>query len=157
MRALDRHLYGAMRAICMVCLLLLFVIITVSVVNRFAGLMSMGWSDELIELLFAWLVFLGSACLWRDHAHFGVDLLPSLISSRWKRWLSLLTSLLGIVFLVLLVYHGANLLIEASDNSPVFAISKKYWYGVMPLAGSIMIGYSLRDIWMSLHGAPTTQ
>ena len=155
MGALDRCIYSAMRAICMVCLGLLFVIVTVSVVNRFTGLMSMGWSDEIIELLFAWLVFLGSACLWRDHSHFGVDLLPSMLHGRWKWLLTLLTSVLGIGFLVLLVYHGWNLLIEASDNSPVFAISKKYWYGVMPLAGSVMIGYSLRDIWVALRSGPT--
>jgi TRAP-type transport system small permease protein len=153
---IDRLLYAAMRFICMVCLLLLFVIVTVSVVNRFTGMMSMGWSDELIELLFAWLVFLGSACLWRDHAHFGVDLLPGLLHGRWKWLLTLLTSVLGIVFLVLLVYHGWNLLIDASDNSPVFAISKKYWYGVMPLAGSIMMAYSLRDIWVALREGPAT-
>lgn len=153
---IDRLVYAAMRWICMACLLALFVIVTVSVVNRFTGMMSMGWSDEIIELLFAWLVFLGSACLWRDHAHFGVDLLPGLLQGRWKRMLTLLTSVLGIMFLVLLVYHGWNLLVDASDNSPVFAISKKYWYGVMPLAGSIMIAYSLRDIWVALrHGTAT--
>ena len=156
MDALDRFIYGSMRAICMLCLGLLFLIVTVSVVNRFTGLMSMGWSDEIIELLFAWLVFLGSACLWRDHGHFGVDLLPSLIHGRWKWLLTLLTSVLGVVFLALLVYHGWNLLIDASDNSPVFAISKKYWYGVMPLAGTVMIGYSLRDIWKALRHGPST-
>ena len=154
--ALDRLVYTAMRFICIVCLMLLFVIVTVSVVNRFTGSMSMGWSDEIIELLFAWLVFLGSACLWRDHAHFGVDLLPGLLHGRWKRLLTLLASVLGIVFLVLLVYHGWNLLVDASDNSPVFAISKKYWYGVMPRAGSIMIAYALRDIWVVLRKEATT-
>ena len=95
------------------------------------------------------------ACLWRDHAHFGVIVLPSLLHGRWKWLLTLLTSVLGIVFLVLLVYHGWNLLIEASDNSPVFAISKKYWYGVIPLAGTIMIGYAPRDIRVALRSGPT--
>ena len=157
MGTLDRWVYGTVRAICMGCLLLLFAIVTLSVVNRFTGLMSMGWSDEIIELMFAWLVFLGSACLWRDHAHFCVDFLPTLLHGRWKRLLALLTSVLGIVFLVLLVYHGWNLLIDASDNSPVFAISKKYWYGVMPLAGAVMIGYSLRDIWVTLRTGPLVE
>lgn len=84
-------------------------------------------------------------------------LLGGLVMGRWKWLLALLTSVLGIVFLVLLVYHGWNLLIDASDNSPVFAISKRYWYGVMPLAGTIMIGYSLRDIWVALRTGPTTR
>jgi TRAP-type C4-dicarboxylate transport system permease small subunit len=154
MAALDRCLYAAMRMVCMACMVLLFLIVTMSVVNRFAGLVSMGWSDEIIELLFAWLVFLGSACLWRDRAHFGVDLLPGLLQGRWKWWLGLLTQVLGIAFLLLLVYHGWNLLGDASDNSPVFAISKRYWYGVMPLAGTVMIVYSLRDIWLALRDGP---
>ena len=82
MRKLDLALATVMRFVCIGCLVLIFLIVTVSVFNRFGGFMSMGWADEVIELLFAWLVFLGAACLWREHSHFCVDLLPQRLVDR---------------------------------------------------------------------------
>jgi TRAP-type C4-dicarboxylate transport system permease small subunit len=35
---------------------------------------------------------------------------------------------------------------SASETSPVFGVSRTYWYGVMPLTGAIMAGYSLARI-----------
>ena len=150
---IDRVLFAAMRAICITCLLLLFLIITASVVNRFANFMSMGWADEIIELLFAWLIFLGAACLWRDHSHFSVDILPRrLRGSRWGVLLEWVVSGLGALFLGMLIYYSLELVLTASDDSPVFSISKRYWYGVMPVAGSIMLAYTLRDLWALASG-----
>jgi TRAP-type C4-dicarboxylate transport system permease small subunit len=155
MKKFDLALAAALRAVCLACLVLLFLIITLSVLNRFGGFMSMGWADEVIELLFAWLVFLGAACLWREHSHFCVDMLPQrLAGSGWGRVLDVVLSLLSLLFLVALVGYSWELVDSASDDSPVFAISKKYWYGVMPYAGVIMIGYSLRDLWLAVSGRP---
>jgi len=154
-KRLDQGLAAAMRALCIVCLLLLFAIVALSVLNRFAGFTSMGWADELIELLFAWLLFIGAACLWRERAHFCVDLMPhTLRGTRRGRVLDVAICGASIVLLVVFVWQSWQLAATASDDSPVFALSKKYWYGVMPVAGAIMLGYSLRDLWAGLRGRP---
>lgn len=153
MRKFDLALAAVLRGLCIACLGLLFIIVLMSVLNRFGAFMSMGWADEIIELLFAWLVFLGAACLWRDNSHFCVDMLKVRLRGTLPgRVLDVALSVLGLVFLAVLVYHSWELVVSASDDSPVFAISKKYWYGVMPVAGVIMMGYSLRDIWLALTG-----
>lgn len=153
MKKFDLALAAVLRGLCIACLGLLFVIILMSVLNRFGAFMSMGWADEIIELLFAWLVFLGAACLWRDNSHFCVDMLKVRLTGTLPgRVLDVALSVLGLAFLAVLVYHSWELVVSASDDSPVFAISKKYWYGVMPVAGVIMMGYSLRDIWLALTG-----
>lgn len=153
MKKLDLGLAAVLRWLCIACLVLLFLIILMSVFNRFAAFMSMGWADEIIELLFAWLVFVGAACLWREKSHFCVDMLTVRLAGKPPgRVLDVVLSVLGMAFLSVLVYHSWELVVSASDDSPVFAISKKYWYGVMPVAGVIMMGYSLRDIWLALTG-----
>jgi TRAP-type C4-dicarboxylate transport system permease small subunit len=153
MKKLDLALAAVLRSVCITCLVLLFLIILMSVFNRFTAFLSMGWADEIIELLFAWLVFLGAACLWRDNSHFCVDMLKGRLTGTLPgRVLDVILSVLGLVFLAMLVYHSWELVVSASDDSPVFAISKKYWYGVMPVAGVIMMGYSLRDTWLALTG-----
>lgn len=155
MKRFDLALAALLRAVCMVCLVLLFLAITASIVNRVGGFMSMGWSDELIELLFAWLVFLGTASLWRDGAHFRIDLLERrLAGRRGGQVLALLLQLLSMAFIATLTWQAWQLAVTASDDSPVFAISKKYWYGVIPVAGVIMLGYSLRDAMATLRSRP---
>ncbi|NQW83031.1 MAG: TRAP transporter small permease subunit [Alcaligenaceae bacterium] len=158
MRRADLALAYTLRVLCMTCLVLLFMIILLSVVNRFAAFMSMGWSDEIIELLFAWLVFLGAASLWRENSHFCVDLLKvRLAGTRSGRTLDLFLILLGLLFLGTFVFYSWLLLSNASDDSPVFAISKQYWYGVMPASGVVMMIYSLRDLWLWLKGSAATK
>ena len=155
MKRLDALLAAALRGLCIACLLLLFGIVAVSVLNRFVGWVSMGWADELIELLFAWMLFIGAACLWRERAHFCVDLL----AQRWKgtRRGALLEILVGLACIALLgvfTWQSALLSLNASDDSPVFAVSKRYWYGVMPLAGALMLVHSLRDLVATLRAWP---
>ena len=36
--------------------------------------------------------------------------------------------------------------------SPILAWPKALWYMIMPIAGLIMIGYTLRDLWLFSHG-----
>lgn len=147
MKRFGGALSALLRGLCIACIVLLFLIITLSVINRLVGLTSMGWADELIELLFAWLVFLGAARLWGEGAHFRIDMLARrLAGTNAGRALEVSIALLGIAFIATLTWQMWQLVVTASDDSPVFAISKRYWYGVVPVAGVIMIGYSVRDI-----------
>jgi TRAP-type C4-dicarboxylate transport system permease small subunit len=41
---------------------------------------SFGWSDEIVELLFAWMVFLGTAIVWGRRQHIVVDLIPQMLA-----------------------------------------------------------------------------
>ena len=54
--SLDRTLGFIMRNICIVCLVFLLLLLTGNVFFRFVTIISMGWYDEIVELLFAWLV-----------------------------------------------------------------------------------------------------
>lgn len=43
---------------------------------------SMGWFDEIVEMLFAWLVFCASSLLCKNRDHFKVDLLQMHMQGR---------------------------------------------------------------------------
>ena len=36
---------------------------------------------------------------------------------------------------------------KATDRSPIFEYPKTLWYLSIPIAGVIMIGYTVRDLW----------
>jgi TRAP-type C4-dicarboxylate transport system permease small subunit len=120
---------------------------------RFVPIGSMGWADEVIEWAFAWMVFLGTAVLWRERTHFRVDLIPNwLAGSKAGRMLEIFLSLLSLVFFVVFTYQGGVLTMRTTDNSPILDLPKAAWYIVMPISGAAIIGYTVRDFWLYLHG-----
>ena len=62
--------------VCIAAFVVLIVLVTTLILIRFAPLFSLGWADEIVEMAFAWMTFLGAAALWRSRSHFRVDLLP---------------------------------------------------------------------------------
>lgn len=140
----DRAVAAVLKGISVTCLAALFTTITFVVVTRVFGLRSAGWTDELIELTFGWLLFPCAASLWRIRGHFAVDLLEQTIASPGvRRVLAITVEALCLVFLVVFVYEACVFVeASASERSPVFGASRIWWYGVMPIAGAIMAAYS---------------
>jgi len=151
--AAERLLAHAMQWGSMACLVALLMFLTAVVFVRFVPLASMGWSDEIVEFAFAWMVFLGTAALWRDRAHFRVELvLQWLAGSRAGHVLESTLELLALGFLLVFTYEGWLLTCTANDRTPIFELPKFLWYVVIPISGAIMIGYTLRDLWALLFG-----
>lgn len=149
---MDAALARAMRWVTMACLAALFFLLGGMVAVRFVPVTSLAWADEIIELIFAWLVFLGAAALWRDGSHFRVDLIPGwLAGSRAGRGLEILLSVLALGFFLLFTYESAVLTRAANDRSPTLELPKVLWYIILPMSGAIMTGYSLRHLWALLR------
>jgi TRAP-type C4-dicarboxylate transport system permease small subunit len=154
---IDAALARVLRWATMACLVALFFLLGGVVAVRFVPVTSLAWSDEIIELAFAWLVFLGTALLWRDRSHFRVDLIPNwLAGSRAGRVLEGLLGLLALGFLILFTYESWILTRAASDRSPSLELPRILWYIVMPISGLIMLAYTARDLWRHLR-APVPQ
>ena len=143
----DRIVGIALRGGSSFCISSLWIIVTAIVLLRFLPIFSMGWTDEIVELLFAWMVFIGAAELCRQRKHFIVDLIPNMIAgTRTGHVLGIVIQLLALAFLLVFTYEGALLAIQATDRSPVFEYPKTLWYMSIPISGIIMVGYTLRDL-----------
>ena len=130
------------------CLIGLLLLISAVVFVRFVPITSMGWTDEVIEFAFAWMVFLCSAGLWRQRSHFRVDVVTDwLRGSKAGQGLEIILTLISLVFLFVFTYEGYLLAMKATDRSPIFELPKTLWYLSMPIAGIIMFGYTLRNLW----------
>jgi TRAP-type C4-dicarboxylate transport system permease small subunit len=150
---IERGLAVAMRSVCILSFVVLLVLVTALILLRFLPMFSLGWADEIVEMAFAWMTFLGAAVLWRGRSHFRVDLIPSmLIGTRAGQFLEVILSLMALAFFLVFTYEGGVLTMRTVMPSPILALPKSLWYMIMPLAGLIMIGYTLRDIWLLCHG-----
>ena len=136
-----------MRGICIVCLVLLLLLLTGNVVFRFIVIISMGWYDEIVELLFAWLVFIGAAALWRDNSHFRVKWFYAKFENRPAgNIIGLVVELLCFFFLMVMTWQGLRITLLANDWTPILKFPKRLMYVDIPLAGSLMLIYSIRNI-----------
>ena len=129
------------------CFVGLLIIICAVVFVRFVPITSMGWTDEVIEFAFAWMVFLCAAGLWRQRTHFRVEVITDWLRGSKTGWvLEILLSIISLVFLLVFTYEGCLLAIKATDRSPIFEFPKTLWYLSLPIAGVIMFGYTIRLI-----------
>jgi TRAP-type C4-dicarboxylate transport system permease small subunit len=59
---------------------------------------------------------------------------------------------LVLLFVVIFFYYSLQLTERALDVTNVFAIPKKILYSCMPIAGAVMIVYSIRNIMVEMIG-----
>ena len=103
----DRALDAGMRWMSSICLVVLLAIVSLMVLIRFFPVVALGWEDEVVELAFAWMIFLGSAAVWRSHEHIVIDFIPqALAGSRAGRVLEMVVGVLVLAFLGVYTWYG---------------------------------------------------
>jgi TRAP-type C4-dicarboxylate transport system permease small subunit len=147
---------ASLRWLDIICLIVLLVLVTGGILVRFLPGFSLGWADEIIELAFAWMVFLGTALLWRDERHITVAFLPEMLAgTRAGRVLEGILALLLLTFLAIFIWQGWLLTVQAVGNrTPILALPKPAWYAVLPLSGIMMFAYTLRRCLRAIRPGP---
>ncbi len=134
-----------LEGIAMVSLALLFLLLIGNVTFRFFPVFSMGWFDEIVELCFAYLVFFGSAALWRKREHFKLDWIQRKFAGRPAGYVAqILIDLVSLGFFLVFFFYSLELTMRATDWTPIFKLPKRLLYGCMPVSGFIMTIYALK-------------
>lgn len=147
LQKLDQKLSSFLRWASVGSLIILFILITAGVFVRFVPISSMGWADEVIELAFAWMVFLGASFLWRRRAHFRVEVLPETLgSSKAGVFLQIILELISLFFFFLFTWEGWLLTLRSVDRSPILDLPRCLWFIIIPLTGALIIGFIVSDL-----------
>ena len=157
MRRLDHIIGQVLRAVPIACLAALFVLLFVNVVARTFQLAGFAWFDEIVQGLFAWMVFVGAAALWRDKGHFQVLWLEESLPPAPARALRILIALLGLCFICVMSWHGALLAQKARALTPILGLPTSLFYAAIPISGAVMIAYSLADLFRLLRRKDPSQ
>ena len=158
LQGVDRFVLRLLKAFTILCFILLTLLITANVFVRFVPVISLHWFDEIIELLYAYMIFYGAAALWitREHISVGDWMTGRLIKSQKAiRIYRLILECLVLVFVLIFLFYSLRLTNLALDVTNVFAIPKKVLYSCMPISGFVMMVYSLRDIAVKIAGIKT--
>ncbi len=144
----DKIVGSIFRSFSIGLLVILLLLLAANVSARLTGLFSLGWYDEVIELTFAWMVFISAAALWREHEHFRIDWLPNQLHYFPRKVHGIIVILINLTFLYFLFTQGLQLALKSRALTPVLDIPVFYSYLCIPVSAGIMGIYSLRDLFV---------
>ena len=154
-RWIDRIISQGLRILAITCFVFITILVSANVFVRFVPVASLHWFDEIIEMLYAYLVFYGAAALWITREHISVgDWLSGRIlkNERVRHLYGVIVESLVLCFVVIFFYYAMQLTERALDVTNVFAIPKKILYSCMPISGAVMVLYSIRNIMVEMVG-----
>jgi TRAP-type transport system small permease protein len=153
-KVIDKAILNTLKTIAIVSFFFLTILITANVFVRFVPVVSLHWFDEIIELLFAYMVFYGAAALWITNEHFSVGnwIESRIANAKLRHVYKMIIELLILVFAVIFFYYSLNLTIAARDVTNVFAIPKRVLYSCLPMSGIVMVIYTIRNIAIEIIG-----
>ncbi len=126
----------------------LVIMVGSGVLARYLLNYSLAWSDELAGLLFVWLTLLGSVAACRRRTHMVIGFLPRCFGPRGQRAIGLYVLTAILLFLGFMMGAGAVLTAATIvDRSPVLRYPVGLSYLSLPVAGSFMFAYTLREAW----------
>ncbi|MFH1981608.1 MAG: TRAP transporter small permease [Pseudomonadota bacterium] len=161
--ACDRILVTTLRSICVCCLSMLLLLLLGNVFVRYFPVAAFYWFDEVVEGLFAWMVFLGAAALWARNDHFRLEWINDKLKGKPAGHLiATAIEIISLFFIFIFFYNSLKLTMLARDWTPVFNVPRRYVYVCMPISGAIMVVYSIRNIlvetaafWKQRRGGPS--
>jgi TRAP-type transport system small permease protein len=152
--SIDRVLTAVLKWVTIALFTVIALIVTANILLRFVPVTSFHWMDEIVEMSFAALVFYGAAAVWMTKGNFSVgDWFAVVVrNTRARSAYQLLLELVTLAFAVVLFTCSWSLVLQAIEVTAVFQIPKKVLYSCMPIAGLIMVAYSLVHVARALLG-----
>ena len=106
------------------------------------------WSEELIQLTYVWVCYLGWAIATRKDSHIRITALMNALPKNGQKVLQILCHILVIAFSVLMVKYGIELLGVASRRTAVSMTWLNYAtvYAMGPVVNTVIIFYEIAGI-----------
>jgi TRAP-type C4-dicarboxylate transport system permease small subunit len=149
---LDRAVAASCRWSVIACFLGLFLLLSLGIVQRMVPQVKLSGYDELVELLFIWMTFIGSLALWREGTLYRVEAIDRLLGRRARQVLAIVTHLAMLALALVFAVMGREFMLAAGETAPFLQIDKIYWYAAIPVCGAVMCIYSVVALWRALRG-----
>lgn len=166
LQTLNTVLAKGANILAIVIMAIIVLALTASAVTRFISGTGYDWLIELPPALVPWLVFPLLGPLLRTGDHIQVDLVPALLSSKNKKILRLVTSVIAliasIVFLIagteaVSLFKGLGQMMELEIEIPIWTM-----YLAFPVGFAMLASFALEAILETIaeltgQGAPKSQ
>lgn len=157
LRLADRTVGALCKGGAIACLLGLFVLLGAAIVLRLLPLFTIQGYDEIVELLFIWLVMLTTLALWREGSLYRVVLFEDMLPLPMRRVLEVAIHVVMFGFALVLVVYGREFMEMSGETTPFLRLDKGWWYAAIPVTAALMAVYSLVWIWRAVRRGETLE
>ncbi len=141
---IEKIIFQLLLGLVSIGVVILLILIASQVISRYFGIKFLAPPDEIITLIYVWMLFIGSALLVRNADHIKVEMLDRFLQERprIKKGYDILVCLLIFIFLVVMV-QSSLVLYEHSGtrSSPMLQLPQRLWYLSLLVSGFLMIFY----------------
>ncbi len=141
------------------CTGILPVVVVVNVVARYTNWYHVIWAEDVVKVLFLWIVFLGGAIAVKYEAHVRMSMLSDRLVGRgragafWAHVIRLSPLAIGAILLIL----GVPIVeISMHRELPTLRITSAYFMTIVPISGALMIFYVVRGFLGNRRGPGTS-
>lgn len=114
------------------------------------------WQTEFVTYLLISATFIGSPYVLLTRGHVNVDLLPMYITHKWRFVLALFSSVLALIFCLVIAWTGYELWYEAWDKNwhsdSIWEVRLWIPYAAMPLGFALLSLQYVADILSLIRG-----
>jgi TRAP-type C4-dicarboxylate transport system permease small subunit len=129
----------------------LIITVALQVLARNVLGMSMGWTLDLAQLLFAWCIFLGAAIAVRRNAHYRVELIPEHLTGVLAA-LGLFAFVVSMIVVGVLLWSGWTMLeVTARRHNQALGISQAWFYAAIPCGAAASAVFLLERVSITLQ------
>lgn len=113
------------------------------------------WSEELIQLTYVWICYLGWTIAERKDSHIRITNVLNALPVKAQKWVQAFNHILCIVFSVLMVYYGIKLVGAGVKRTAVsFALNFGVVYAMGPICNLVIICYEIAGLIECLTKGP---
>jgi TRAP-type C4-dicarboxylate transport system permease small subunit len=143
-KKIESTLYEILSNFVLIALVILLFLIAFRIISRYFGLPYLAPPDEIITLVYVWMLFIGTAVLVRNMDHIRIELLDNFLKDRpkLKSIYNMVVCLLILIFLLVMI-KSSLVLYEKSGTraSPMLQWPQRMWYISLPISGFLMTFY----------------
>jgi len=96
-------------------------------------------SDIILRHLTLWLAFLGASLAAREGKHLKIDVIPRLLSERYKHFITILIYVISVVVCCVLAKAGWTFVALERESDAMFAPGIPLWYAKLIIPGGCLL------------------
>ena len=129
------------------CVALIVLITLAAVWWRYVLAAPIAWIEQVSNILFIWITFVGAAVLYRQKLHIGVDLFLEKLTGRAKAVMYWAIEVGNLVFIAVLFVYSMKLSIDVLPNTyGALDITPAWFYFSAPVSCAMMALYFVEKI-----------
>lgn len=124
-----------------------FLVTCLQVLSRYVLKAPFPWSQDVLRIAFAWMVFWGAAWCVKERGHLCVDALLSTFPKKMRTVVEIIINIVLLGFFLFLAIFGTKFAITGlTQTAPYLPIPMTLYYAAIPSAAVLMMYYMVQVI-----------